>query len=401
MSKVLISFLGTGAIEKHEYTEATYQFTSGNRYTTPFIATAIKQECDIDRVILIGTARSMWDCVYDYFGNTNGDFDENIWEKLYENRLHADHTTPIGSIEYQQEVERALGNGSKIVITHYGLNDEEIAKNSEIILNIEELLEKDDKLIIDITHSFRSLPMYMMNLLIFLKEVSDKRIKISHIYYGMLDATRELNYTPVVELNNLITVNDWITGAYSFKRFGNADKIAQLVRSINNNLSERLNSFSDAKNLNYIKELESQCRNLNRLLEGADSSPLSKRIIIPVVQDFVSRLTIDSDSPYPHSDFQFKLAMWQRNNHYYLAAYTTLTEAIITRYMEKHNETDHLFDRIRRDSVKENLDGGYTLYWEVSRTRNALVHCTDNVKGTPKQLIEKLSSFIDRYRNID
>lgn len=400
MSRVLISFLGTGPADRREYTEATYQFTSKNRYTTPFIAAAIKQECDIDRVILIGTARSMWDCVYDYFGNKNGNFDENIWERLYENRLQADHTTPIDSIEFQQEVERVLGNGSKVVITHYGLNDEEIAKNSELILNIEELLEKDDKLIIDITHSFRSLPMYMMNLLIFLKEVSDKRIKISHIYYGMLDATRELNYTPVVELNNLLTVNDWITGAYSFKRFGNADKIAQLVKSINSGLSEKLNSFSDAKNLNYIKELESQCRNLNRLLEGADSSPLSKRIVVPVVQDFVSRLTIDSDSQYPHSDFQFKLAMWQRNNHYYLAAYTALTEAIVTRYMEKNQEED-LFNREQREAVKENLDGAYRLYWEVSKTRNALVHCTDNVKGTPKQLIDKLSQFIDRYRNLD
>ena len=216
----------------------------------------------------------------------------------------------------------------------------------------------------------------------------------------MLDATRELNYTPVVELNNLLTVNDWITGAYSFKRFGNADKIAQLVKSINSGLSEKLNSFSDAKNLNYIKELESQCRNLNRLLEGADSSPLSKRIVVPVVQDFVSRLTIDSDSQYPHSDFQFKLAMWQRNNHYYLAAYTALTEAIVTRYMEKNQEED-LFNREQREAVKENLDGAYRLYWEVSKTRNALVHCTDNVKGTPKQLIDKLSQFIDRYRNLD
>ena len=399
MAKVLISFLGTGPADRREYTEAKYRFASNNEYTTPFIAAAIKQEYNIDRIILIGTARSMWDCVYDYFGKNNS-FDFATWERLYENRICANHTTPIDSIEFKQEVERVLGNESKIVITHYGLNAEEIAKNSEIILNIEELLEENDRLIVDITHSFRSLPMYLMNMLIFLKEVSNKKIKISNICYGMLDATRELGYAPVVELNNLITVNDWITGAYSFKRFGNADKIAQLVRSINTNLSERLVSFSDAKNLNYIKELESQCSNLNQLLEGASDSPLSKRIIIPVVQDFISRLTIDPNSQYPHSDFQFNLALWQRNNHYYLAAYTTLTEAIVTRYMEKYGESN-LFDRVTRDEVKKNLDGGYQLYWAVSKTRNALVHCTDNVNETPQRLIEQLASFIDRYRNLD
>lgn len=400
MSKVLISFLGTGPTDRHEYREATYRFPSKNEYTTPFVAAAIKQEYDIDRIILIGTMRSMWDCVYDYFGHRNNGFDDAIWEKLYENRSQASHSSQIVPIEYQQEVENALGNNSKIVVTYYGLNDDEIAKNSEIILNIEELLEENDKLIVDITHSFRSLPMYIMNLLIFLKEVSNKKIKISHICYGMLDATGELGYAPIVELNNLITVNDWITGAYSFKRFGNVDKIAQLVDSIDNSLSGKLRTFSNAKNLNYIRELEMQCKSLHELLNGADNSPLAKRIITPVVQDFISRLTVEADSAFPHSDFQFRLALWQRNNHNYLAAYASLTEAIVTRYLEKYNE-DNIFNYSKREDVKQNLDGRYTLYWDVARIRNSLVHCTDNVSGTPKELIDKLGKYINRYKHLD
>lgn len=400
MSKVLISFLGTGPSDRHEYREATYRFASGNEYKTPFVAAAIKQEYDIDRIILIGTMRSMWDCVYDYFGHQNGEFDDAIWEKLYENRSKANHSSQIASIEDQQKVEMTLGNNSKIVVTYYGLNEDEIAKNSEIILNIEELLEENDKLIVDITHSFRSLPMYMMNLLIFLKEVSNKKIKISHICYGMLDATNELGYAPIVELNNIIAVNDWITGAYSFKRFGNVDKIAQLVDSIDKSLSEKLQTFSDAKNLNYIRELEMQCKNLHELLDGADNSPLAKRIITPVVQDFISRLTVDPESAFPHSDFQFQLALWQRNNHNYLAAYASLTEAIVTRYLEKYNE-DNLFNYAKREDVKQNLDGRYKLYWEVAKIRNSLVHCTDNVNGIPKELIDKLSKYINRYKQLD
>lgn len=143
-----------------------------------------------------------------------------------------------------------------------------------------------------------------------------------------------------------------------------------------------------------------QCKSLHELLNGADNSPLAKRIITPVVQDFISRLTVEADSAFPHSDFQFRLALWQRNNHNYLAAYASLTEAIVTRYLEKYNE-DNIFNYSKREDVKQNLDGRYTLYWDVAKIRNSLVHCTDNVSGTPKELIEKLGKYINRYKHLD
>lgn len=45
-----------------------------------------------------------------------------------------------------------------------------------------------------------------MNLLIYLQTVSRKWIKISHVYYGMLEV-RELGYAPVTELNNILEIS--------------------------------------------------------------------------------------------------------------------------------------------------------------------------------------------------
>lgn len=415
MSRVLISFLGTGPADKHEYRVAKYRFDSDTTYETPFVAAALKQYYNIDRVILIGTMRSMWDCVYDYFGTRNGCFNSNIWERLYENRLKANHTTPVEPIEYQHEVEGVLGNGSRVILTHYGLSSEEIEENSNIIIGLEQYLEDKDELIIDITHAFRSLPMYMMNLIIYLQNVSEKRFKISHISYGMLDVTQELGYTPIVELSSLLSVNDWISGAYSFKTFGNADKIAELVKSIDSKLCTNLKQFSDTKNLNHLAELERQSQELGTILRNKNLPPMAQMLITPVIGDFVRRLTVDQNHPYRHSKFQSKLARWQFNNKNYLAAYISILEAIVTYNVEAYQywtgQDIDVYDKVERDAIKDKLkdysETTISKEWknlsrEVSIKRNALAHNTKKELGPKKSnvtqsFVDSLKVFLGRY----
>ncbi|MBO7313158.1 MAG: TIGR02221 family CRISPR-associated protein [Alistipes sp.] len=418
MSRVLISFLGTGPTDRQEYRVAKYRFDSKDIYETPFVAAALKQHYNIDRIILIGTMRSMWDCVYDYFGKGSGCFNIDIWERLYENRLNADHATSVEPIEYQQEVEEVLGNGSKVILTHYGLSNDEIETNSSIIIGLEQYLEDKDELIIDITHAFRSLPMYMMNLIIYLQNVSEKRLKITHISYGMLDVSQELGYTPIVELNSLLNVNDWISGAYSFKTFGNADKIAELVKAIDNKLSANLKQFSDTKNLNHLAELERQSQELGKMLRNKNLPPMAQMLITPVIEDFVKRLTVEQKDPYRHSKFQSKLARWQFNNKNYLAAYISILEAIVTYHVEAYQcwsgQNIDVYDKIERDAIKDKLknynETTISKEWknlsrEVSIKRNALAHNTKREFGpktvnVTQSFIDNLEVFLGRYDNL-
>lgn len=420
MSKVLISFLGTGPRREDgtalDYREATYQFASGRQYKTPFVAAAIKNEFRADKVILIGTMRSMWECVYNYFAGERTN--QTIWEELYLQREASNHTTQISEIYHQQEVESVLGNGSKVIITHYGLTEEEIRHNSEIILGLEQYLNKGDELIIDITHAFRSLPMFIMNLLIYLQNVSEKQLKIEKICYGMLDVQSEFEdrHTPIVELNNIIEVNEWISGAYSFKRFGNADKIAELVRPIDNALSRNLLTFSDTKNLNHLAELERQCASLGQILNNGNLPLMAGMVIQPVIADFVRRLSVDQTGDYKHSKFQSKLARWQFNNKSYLAAYISLTEAIITYLAEDYSRDMGLdidvFDKDEREAIKDKIKNRNelsiakewkVLYADVSYKRNALAHNlrTDGVgrrsNNVTEAFVVSLRNFLGRY----
>ena len=75
MSKTLITFLGTGwrnwkNESAREYFDANY-FIDSKIYSTPFMASALMQHHDIERVYIIGTMKSMWEEVYRYFCTNN------------------------------------------------------------------------------------------------------------------------------------------------------------------------------------------------------------------------------------------------------------------------------------------------------------------------------------------
>lgn len=82
MAKVLISFIGTGPLvnkgtlgeekSSREYRRASYHLGEENLGEYSFMAAALYETQNIDKVILIGTAHCMWEEVYRYFQEKNG-----------------------------------------------------------------------------------------------------------------------------------------------------------------------------------------------------------------------------------------------------------------------------------------------------------------------------------------
>ncbi len=181
--KVLVSFLGTGKLEKNssarQYVKTLYRFEDGREYASAFIAQALKDYYQVDKVILIGTVHSMWEEVYSSFVSDE-QRDEDYYVKLGE---YCAATTPKSELSIPDigKLESAIGAGSHVVLTHYGINAEENEKNQQIILGLEELLDKGDELYVDITHAFRSLPLLLLNSLIYIQTVSQKKITIRHV----------------------------------------------------------------------------------------------------------------------------------------------------------------------------------------------------------------------------
>lgn len=408
MKKVLVSFMGTGpnnqGTSHRQYKEADYRFDDETQYKTSFVADALYKYYGIDKMILIGTPKSMWERVYEVFCDNRGiEKDEEYWLELAE---HCDAANAKSALEIPQRerLEAVLGKDSHIALIHYGLNAKELQENASIILGLEQYLQKGDEVYLDITHSFRSLPLHLMNLLIYLKNVSPKQIKIVNILYGMLDVSQELGYTPVVNLSSVMDINEWVIGAYSFKQFGNGYKIAELMETQGEmNMATRLNKFSDLLNLNHLDSIRKQTQELSSI-KNERHGEIADRIIPGVVNGFLSFFP----SSLRQSTFQLRLAQWHHDHRNYSSAYIALVESIVTYVCEElgmayDSEEDRGMAKrvLRRQeaALQLQLSNFSTLsnsFKKVNKLRNSVAHSietTSNYTQMIKTLKDTLSAL--------
>ncbi len=340
MAKVLISCIGTGRVNNKEtskrvYEKATYTIDD-KEYNTSFVSEALYRHYSIDKVILIGTVKTMWEEVYRVFSEIHG---QNVDEdKLIELGVHCENANSLSQLKFPfiEDVEKAMGNDSHIILVNYGLNISELNSNSTRILGVEQYLNNGDELYIDITHSFRSIPLYMMNLLIYLKYVSKKNITIKHISYGMFEAKSENNdKTPIIDISDILTINDWLVGAYSFREFGNSYKIGELLKLGNDDeksASSLLKMFSDTMNLNHMVGI----KNFSQQLSSINSNNLQSiaSLIVPQVVDSFRKEFSSPLLEKSNALFQLKVAKWHNQHKNYSSSYMALLESIITHICE-------------------------------------------------------------------
>ena len=408
MSRVLVSFLGTARQESQsdgyrQYTLAKYTFPDGDEFESSFVALALKHHYNIDRFILIGTPKSMWEEVYNKF---SGNIDD-VYTELGEFCEKASHKTPIEDFPHKEELEQALGNGSKIVLVKYGLDSFEMEENSRKVLSIEQYLDPGDELYVDISHSFRSLPLLLMNSLIFLQNVSHKKIEIKSVSYGMLEVTSELGYTKVVELESILHLNKWISGAAEFLGSGNSYKIADLLESESSlsstdedrKAAKILRQFSDILNFNYIAGVQSQINSIKSL--KLESLSVQGRLLIePVVTIFLQKF----NGCKKLSQYQFCLARYQYEQKHYASAALCLTESIVS-FVAECCGLD-VNDQAQRQDAKnlmkgcgsqQKLDAFFKHHFDLLQKRGARILSSADLKlTTPTTKAQELKISVRR-----
>ena len=394
--KVLLSFLGTGSLDSKEtrtYKTTEYHIGEINLGCYPFVSSALKRHYQTDTLLLIGTVHSMWEEVYRWFSeNAEKAIDEDAYFRIANECENANFQSPL-EITDKTLIEQAIGGDSKVILIKYGITEEEIMENVNIILNLQQFLKTGDELIVDITHSFRSLPIFVMNLLIYLKNISQKKITISHIHYGMLEMGKELGYAPIIDLKAMMEVNDWITGAYAFSEFGNAYKIAQLVKAEDKGVSTLLDEFSNLMNLNHLHAIQSISQRLSSVKNKDYETLLPYLTITPIINDFINRFDVGSTH---HALFQMKVARWQLDHKKYAQAMLTINEAMITFVCEQNNLEWDGFDS--REFAKAALKNHYEarmlrcdwklkkIYKQLQPLRNSTAHSLETEENVSEML---------------
>nr|PZN09516.1 MAG: TIGR02221 family CRISPR-associated protein [Caldicoprobacter oshimai] len=133
----------------------------------------------------------------------------------------------------------------KNVFIPSGNSEEELWKLFDILLA---QIDEGDEIILDITHSFRFLPMLAFIVFSFARIV--KRCEIKGIYYGafeVLGSTKEVEAmdisvrnAPVFDLTPFVVLFDWILGIDRYIATGDASIVERLTRSESGKLSRRI-----------------------------------------------------------------------------------------------------------------------------------------------------------------
>lgn len=120
-----------------------------------------------------------------------------------------------------------------------------------VFRSIYDQIREGDQLYIDITHSFRYLPMLLLVLTNYAKEL--KGAEVVSITYGNWEVKTEIK--PIVDLGALIELQDWTVAAGEFLRNGRASGLADLTsKRVSSIQNEPGNENIDASRLDDLAD---------------------------------------------------------------------------------------------------------------------------------------------------
>lgn len=403
MSKILITFIGTGSLNtknehQREYRKAKY-LIENQEYETSFVADALFRHYKLDTVYFIGTAKSMWEEVYSKFSGEEQN--EDLYLELAEIVEKSNKDTLIDEpklLSAIRSVEESLPQKPKIFLIRYGLNEEELWQNFKILNEILEKIPENAEVYLDITHSFRSLPIFALVSIFYLQSVKEKKITLKGIFYGMLDIISETNgRAHVINLEPIATMIEWIKAAQSFKDYGMGDNIIPLLES--EHIRKRIQEFSNFLQLNYISEIATQVSQLNSIKSQLDGLTIPAQLtLMPIIERF-TKIFQGKEKIWQK---QLALAEWHAENKHYGLAYIDLVEAIVSYVCEREklkidilDERDKAKDKIRADSKYEVIS---KIYKKASKIRNKIAHAVPDKQADKLKDIEALKKYIKEFK---
>ncbi|WP_298047723.1 TIGR02221 family CRISPR-associated protein [uncultured Bacteroides sp.] len=239
----------------------------------------------------------------------------------------------------------------------------------EIFNLLFDVLQEKDELYIDLTHSFRYLPMLVLVLENYAKFLKD--IEVSHISYGNFELRDiEKNEAPMVDLLPLSTLQDWTFAAADFIRNGDVDRLNQLCTKSLNLLMKDAETRKNNPELGllkgYVKSLQEVtqdmkgCRGIH-ILEGSNIKTFFEysqqlgEVVFPPMNPILKKIKDSFEGFVPSSDVKngYLAAKWCFEHQMYQQALTILHENMISHVCEL--DQSDCKDESKRNFAKDAL----------------------------------------------
>lgn len=224
----LISLLGRGQREQgtNSYKRAIYRFDDGCCIPSSYFGLALARHLQVQKLVILGTAGSIWDVFADDLAD-----DETAIDQLaaIDHDLRAavtDEKVDQGLLDRLTPLLRdKVGIHIEPVLIPYARNERE---QLDVLCSMAEHVESNERVVLDVTHGFRHLPMLALVAARFLGGV--RRATVENIYYGALEMTdKRTGETPVLSLNGLLNMLDWVDALATYDKDGDYGVFALLL----------------------------------------------------------------------------------------------------------------------------------------------------------------------------
>jgi len=314
---------------------------------------------------------------------------------------------------YCEILKEKIGERLRIVDIPEGANEGELWKIFDIFSGI---VEEGDELIIDITHAFRSLPLF-----VFLAAYmhSAKGTRIGKVIYGAYEARdKNTNTTPIFDLTPLVDLTGWITGAEALVLRGDASMLADMLQDFHAvrekgvakwyvRLANKLRFLSKALSLNRPTDVMSSANELKNLdLCDRMELPGPFLTILDTIRKDVSKLAYPSPRVLSRENLskQIEIIEYCLSKGMVVQAVMMAREWVVSFLCLKEKEEKWL-DNKTREKKEEWLNGlmnskedGHQelkeLWGDLRELRNDIAHCGMRENPIHIQKIERKAAKI-------
>ncbi len=263
----------------------------------------------------------------------------------------------------------------------------------EILSVISEYLQDKEKVVMDVTHGFRHLPMLALVAARFLKRIKD--IDVQHIYYGALEMTKD-NQTPVLVLDGMLSMLDWVDALTTFDKDGDYGEFADLLiaEGLPESDANQLKQAAYFERITNSSKAREKLNTIFKTLEYFDSDLF--RLFKP---QLTKRLQWFKRDNRGLREQQLAHEYLERRD--YLRAVIYATEGVISHALHKEKQDENNHD-LRQDQSDELADNNVS-FKKLRPIRNILAHGNRSNKETNSVTADEQrlrSSLKDRFENL-
>ena len=379
----LISLIGKSKADPQTgYRKAHYSFEPGFSRTVSFFGLALLDYAKPERLILAGTAGSMWDV---FFEHQQTD-DETALALM--DAVEKEAVTAQMLAIHEQRLSEKLGIPVQCLLISYARDE---AEQTTILTDLADHLEPGEKIILDVTHGFRHLPMLALVAARYLARV--RGVQVQEVYYGALEMTDPVTrQTPVLRLSAMLHMLDWVDALAVYEHSGNYGVFAPLLQQ-DGMPAERANLLAQAA---YFERSGNPVQ-AKQSLSGAHNHVRNHPG--PLGQLFKTTLTehIGWFRQGNRADWELALADRYLARQDYLRTITYLCEAYISRATEKFGgNVNHFEDR---DIAFKEADKNQNV-WLLKHLRNAMTHGVRTDNHDAKRLLKDQQALDSKLRSL-